>query len=87
MMSDITITRQFNVINGFVSIPETVIRRALPDLMTALLRVPQIRLTQLTTRRGQRIVETDPGVITCCGNVPSDHIANELIHEPIGTAP
>ena len=78
-MSDITIARQNNIINGFVSVNENVIQQTMMSVQTALFTIPGIILKQLTTRRGQYFIETEPGVVTCCGNIPADEITREYI--------
>ena len=77
-MRDIYLVRQYNVIDGRVSIPENQFDHMPATYGTILRNVPGTHLRQLTTRSGQLMVATDPGFTACCKNDPADSIAETI---------
>jgi hypothetical protein len=86
MMSDITVVREFNIINGYIFNPDAQELILVDDV---LLTIPGMEPKQLTTRAGQKFLETSMigGQIECCKNVPADAIVNQLVEEFVPTPP
>ena len=80
---DITIVRRFPIINGFVIIPDYG-----PNKITLAdaLAIPGVRLNSLLGNV-EIFLETLPGVIGCCGNVPADAISEVVKEEVPGYPP
>ncbi len=80
---DITIVRRFPVINGFVIIPDYGANEI--PLATAL-TIPGVTLNALTGSV-EMFIDTTPGLVECCGNVPADHISETIKEEVPGYPP
>ena len=80
---DITITRRFPIINGFVIIPDYG-----PNKITLAdaLAIPGVRLNSLLGNV-EIFLETLPGIIECCRNVPADNISETVKEEIPGYTP
>jgi hypothetical protein len=78
-MQNITITRQFPIIDDFVVMPDYNAGRIPLHDALAIPGISRNQLTNVTlesaSRRGQAFLETEPGLTECCDNPPADQIS------------
>lgn len=78
---DITIVRQFNIINGYVTTD-----RYGRGPLTNVLAIPGVVTKELTVHN-QKWVETTGGTLTCCEEPPATEISRTIVDTVIGTFP
>ena len=78
---DITIVRQFNVINGYV----TADRYGRGPLAT-ILAIPGVSMRELTVHN-QKWVETTGGTLECCEEPPATNISRDVVDTVVETTP
>ena len=75
-LADITIVRRFPIINNYVVIPDYGSNKI--PVATAL-TIPGTKLNGLVG--SIEFLDTTPGVVECCANVPADHISETVKDE------
>jgi hypothetical protein len=78
---DITIVRQFNVINGYVTAD-----RYGRGPLAGILAIPGVVLKELTVH-DQKWVETSGGTLECCVEPPATHISRDVVDTVVETTP